>query len=549
MAEVSAVIAATILSLLFQTGSFFTSGFDLVMGDHLDHRLYIAILEHYRNVLLGKASFLSPGFFFPVSGVLAYTDCIALFAIPYCMLRFLSIDPYLAFQLVLMGTICLGVWSTWWLLRRYFRAGPAGSLIGAALFGSSSMYVANQHSQLRAAAFVPLLAVFLFRAIESRDRGERRAVRISLSAVALLYGGLLFTSFYIAWFVAVVGGVFCAAFVALNILAGHKDILRRLTGWLNTDLLLPAIAMAVIIAAFARVYLATYTRTGGRTLQGSVRFFGPWPVLFDSGPDNLTWGWICDSLSRYWETHYTELHRGWAPLTFGLFFLAGAFVLTRVSKKGRSRTILLAASFVTVLCLVPFIISIFGHFPWRIIYAIVPGAKGIRAGFRMTLVLNLLVVTGCSLAVCYLETILRRRRWSFGSRALVLSALAVILIGEQANSEATGQLSRKQQLGYLQSTPPPPSNCRSFYAIAHHPKHSDLARAGDLAAVDAELVSVAVKVPTLNGYSGLTPPDWNLKIFAPGYDNNVQLWVRQHQLTNVCSYDLDNQVWNQAAAF
>src|SRR5512133_1933997 len=91
--------------------SFLTSSHNRIAGNIGDNRMYMALAEHWYSVFRGLQSWNAPGFFYPQSGVMAYTDTFFLEALPYSLLRLAGCDPYLAFEgqfviLTLIGFTC-----------------------------------------------------------------------------------------------------------------------------------------------------------------------------------------------------------------------------------------------------------------------------------------------------------------------------------------------------------------------------------------------------------------------------------------------------------
>jgi hypothetical protein len=63
-----------------------------------------------------------------------------------------------------------------------------------------------------------------------------------------------------------------------------------------------------------------------------------------------------------------------------------------------------------------------------------------------------------------------------------------------------------------------------------------------LYANDAAFIAAKYAIPTLNGYSAWTPPDWHL--FNPAdadYAPAVAQWVARNRLDHVCVLDIDRR--------
>src|SRR5581483_2212301 len=112
-AALSVVVALAATGVFFR--AFLTSHGNLIAGDTGDNRFIIAILEHWRAVARGQASFTSPNFFWPERGVLGYSESLFLMAVPYGLFRALGLDIYLAFESCLIVLRLIGFYSMLWL--------------------------------------------------------------------------------------------------------------------------------------------------------------------------------------------------------------------------------------------------------------------------------------------------------------------------------------------------------------------------------------------------------------------------------------------------
>src|SRR5687767_6226774 len=106
----------------------------LTSGDAGDARIAMALFEHWRTVILGRAAdWRSPIFFFPKEGVLGNTDGFALFAVPYTIAR-LKFDEFLSYDLALATVFLVGFVSMALLLRDGLRLPHLVAILGAILF-------------------------------------------------------------------------------------------------------------------------------------------------------------------------------------------------------------------------------------------------------------------------------------------------------------------------------------------------------------------------------------------------------------------------------
>ena len=96
-------LAAALAAAITFFWPFFASHGDTLSGDLGDNRLHLVILEHWRAAVAGQAPALSPNFFAPDPGVLAYSDAVLLCVPPYLLLRALTLEPHLAYQRTLFA--------------------------------------------------------------------------------------------------------------------------------------------------------------------------------------------------------------------------------------------------------------------------------------------------------------------------------------------------------------------------------------------------------------------------------------------------------------
>ena len=88
-----------------------------------------------------------------------------------------------------------------------------------------------------------------------------------------------------------------------------------------------------------------------------------------------------------------------------------------------------------------------------------------------------------------------------------------------------------------------PENCSAFYVAAAAPGNSNREDFRDQNYMhDAMLISIRRHVPTLNGRSGKTPPNWSLRnVTAPEYEESVGQWIKRHKVEgNVCRLEIED---------
>ena len=524
-----------VLAVVFLQREFVFSAFRDTAGDLGDGRLYIVILEHWRHVLLGSEHPGSLLFFFPAPDVLAYSDCVALYAIPYALLRAMGAGGFLAFQGSLFLASVVGFLAAFWLLIRHFDFDPLYACWGAILFAvPNQVSLAALHPQLLAVSFIPLIVFLGMEGAARLRRGNRAAGRWLLIGSGLLLSALFLTSFYVAWFALFSAGVL----IVLAALGNPSAALQAVRRFWREGMVF-ALALGAGLVPFLLLYLPAARTLGGRPF-GDITLAGP-SALVNIGPGNLFWR----RLIQIGGSH--ELHYGWPPVTLALFLASAAYVwwpasaLAHASANERWRLSLARSLSLSVLVVLALLVASNGSAPaWLLVYKMAPGANAIRAPFRGAVALNGALVLACLSGVWLMSKRLARSR--FAALAPLLAWVAVFSIGEQINMEGMYRNDRVVEEGLLERVPPPPPGCRSFF-VSPWPESI---RPSYGSQVDAMLIGERVNLPTLNGYSGWVPRGWDLNP-GPDYEKRALDWAGRYALASgLCRLDLPKATWTLA---
>jgi hypothetical protein len=524
-----------VLAAVFLQREFVFSAFQYTMGDLGDGRFYLVIVEHWRRVFLGAEHAHNLSFFFPAPGVLAYSDCLLLYAIPYTLLRAMGAGIFLAFQWSLFLISMVGFLSAFWLLIRHFDFDPLYASWGAMLFAApNQLFLSSMHPQLFAVNFVPAI-VFLGMEGAARLRSRRVAAgRWLFIGCGFLLSALFLTSFYVAWF-ALFSAMLFIALVALGNPSAAWRAVRRF--W--REGMVFALAAGAGLVPFLMLYGPAAGSLGGRPFA-DVALARPYD-LANIGPANIFWRLVFPINTAH------EMQYGWPPVTLALFLASAAYAWWPASAKAHSsaeerwrliltRTLSLLALLVLGLLVIPN-----GSAPaWMLAYRLAPGANAIRAPFRGAVVLN-----GALVLVCLSGVWLMSRRLA-GTRFTLLASLlpwiALFSLLEQANAWPVYRNDRVVEEGLLARVPPPPPGCRSFFVTPW----PEAIRPSYGSQIDAMLISQRFNLPTLNGYSGWVPPGWDLNP-GPDYEKHALDWASRHALTSgLCRLDLPKATWTLA---
>jgi hypothetical protein len=527
------------------------SGGRLVTGNVGDARLYIVTLEHWLAAIRGDVSFRSPIFFWPERGVLGYTDCVALFVPPYALARLIGLDRYLAFQVTLMLLKAVGFVAMYLLLRRSVRVDRGLAALGAALFTiSNASYLAAGHTQLLSVALVPVVWLLGWRAYARRSTP-------SLVTAAVLLALLLFTSFYIGWFTIFVSAL--AAVVAAGLVAADEGVgapwrrIRAAARGARGRIVLATVTFLVALAPFLAVYLPTLRKVGGRHFEEVLAYVPtPWHAV-DVGPGNLVWGALVripGSAATVFSD--SELRRGWPPLLLGVLAITVLVGSWRRVHRGRraqppreSSTLVLTLGLTVILAWA--LVARYGDVtPWRVVWALVPGASAIRVPVRIAHVLNALVIGAVMAGLdAFRRPDARASGGAWRWRTLVVAVLGIALLVEQLNVASIAAISREAELAKFSRIGPPLDDCRQFYVV--RTPTNDIMPTVE-AQIDAMLVAYEYMVPTLDGYSGNLPPRWHLNLFDDGAPARARRWAVAHRVARgLCVLDLTTATWARDA--
>lgn len=502
------------------------SGFESIPGDIGDGRFNLAVLEHWYRVATAGESWTSPNWYWPQSGVLGYSDSLALLAPPYVGARLAGLDVVAAAALAQMAAWALGFAGMAALLARGLGLVPVAALAGAAAFaGGSALYqsLTVGHLQMIGVEAVPWFALFALLWLRDGRAAWSAAAALTLAA-------LLSTAFYVGWFTVlatVVAGVLALARAprsALSALAARK-----------ASLAVGVAVLAVALVPFALVYGPVAAHSPPRPWAEAVRSLPDLPHLLEAR-GNALWGPVAAALWPEAAGRGGELGKGFSWGLLALFLGSLGWLAARGSSAGSPFTRRFAVILgVTVLLCWLLMLRIGEFSAWTAVYRWFPAGGSIRSVFRFNLVLAVPVMVVAATGLDGLWRAGGRRRWCG-------AALAALVVVEQLNL-SPGVLSRARHIDSLDRVPAAPAVCRSFVLMGANPAPEYRRWSRQISAV---LIAQARGIPTLNGYSGMAPPGWRL--FDPtdrdGYRRAVAEWAESHGVKDgLCGLDLEAGQW------
>jgi Domain of unknown function (DUF4214) len=532
----------------------FSSRFDKFFGDRGDVRGTIYVCEHWYQWVLGKTHLMSPGFFYPVKGTLAYSDFLVGYAIPYSIVRSLGLGMFSSIEVVVILMTFLGYVACFVLLKRVFRLSLLPACAGAMFFAfSSPKFFQTSHLQLQYIVFLPVICGVLVIFVRNSHELSQRKASVFLSSAAILWLLQAATTFYYAWFLLLWSLLFLLTSL---ILKPSRSLLFALTKRYWRAQLAGTAVFFLALGLFIYSYLPGIRTASWTPYEYVIQMVPSWWSLLCMGYGNYLWGWLLPLIMPApWPENWAELMVGiglvpsitWIVVTIWMirrFWSRSETALSRVTVSDA------APAFLTALVVATMLFYIIGfnygnnHSPWFYVNEYLPGAKAIRAVSRYVIFLTLpmaiafawLIERGIKRVAKY-----RRKRTRIALTA-VLTIVAAFGIFEQFGVFKIGGtgFSKRVEETYLRAmTTKLASDCTTFYITPGSGNHGPFEYQ-----YDAMLISIMTGIPTLNGYSGHTPPGWELYLVSDaGYEEKVRKWVEsQHIQGKVCRLEVDPQV-------
>lgn len=519
------------------------TGFRNLMGNSGDTSLIVYLLEHWFTVLHGRASWSSPAFFWPVKGVLGWSDGLVLFEVFYTPLRLAGCDQFLAAQLTVVFLSLVGFLSFVAVVRDLFSPPRWLALAGGLVFTfANDLWVNVGRLQLLGVWIVPFLVWLALRALRARSRLRS----ITLGALfGVLEGLFFFTSYYVAWFCVLAAALAAIAAFAVSprrvVAARDRWIVGKWPAWVAA-----AAGFAVALIPFLDVYLPARQQVLHSDYRTVVELYGAHlHDLLNQGPGNIFWGSSMRSLVPSIRLSGSEMDYAVTPILLTCAVLgsvAAAWASRRRAGRASERAVIAAGAAASAVVLSFLPVRFHSGSLWIVAWHL-PGGSAIRAIDRVALLAGVMAVTALVAAGSELWDLMGRgdagrvpRRRA--GRVVIIAVVALIVV-EQVNTQVTSGLNRPQQLALLRSVPAAPSGCRSFY-LTDGP-HPDVLFF--VFQIDAMLISQKVGLPTINGYTGYDPKGWSLQSPGPGYAAGVDEWIAAHRLRDVCRLDLADMTW------
>jgi hypothetical protein len=416
-----------------------------------------ALLTHPQQVL-------DANIFYPRTRTLVYSEAnlaAGALAVPgYWITR----DPYVAHNFVLVLSFVLAATSMYYLVR-YLAGDRRGAIVAAIAFAFAPHVFAHlQHIQLLMTAGIPLALLAFHRLADAPATGRGVTLGIVMAAEA-------YACAYYAMFVMLMMPV------ATLVVAGTRRLWASQAYW--RAIAIAALVGVLLTLPLAVQYFSLQRATGfARDLSEARQFSADWRAyLASSAYAHL---WMLGLLGRWKEV----LFPGFTAAIFGI---AGAVAGWRSTSRNRETVLLYCA---------------FGLLAWWIslgpaaglysaLYSLVPGFTFLRASSRFGLIVTFSLAVLAGFGVPALLSRVRRP-------GIVFAMLVAIAIGESIES-----------VGYRAVPPVAPA----YRVLAHLPRGGLLelpvySRRFAFMRARYMLGSTAHWQPLVNGYSDYIPPDF-----------------------------------------
>ena len=511
------------------------TNFNFVFGDTWDGRIMSVLLSHWLKTAMSIQTWNQVPYFYPYADTLGYNDggfITGMLTVPF---RLLGVDVYRAPDCAVAVLKLVGFIAMARLLDRLVARRSLASLFGAALF-TLMIASANDagHTQLLTVALAPLQFLLLLKALD-RLQGPPIPFLIWSTVTLVLMGAWLITSFYMAWFFL----LFCLFLLGVWAILDFGSVrmaVKILLANRGCRLIGVMVVFAASITPFLIVYLPKLIETKGYAFSEALIYRQHLYDIINTGPDSLIWGELFSRLLRIWP----EMARGEASVGFTpdiiimLLVFAGLVIVTRTL---RLTPILLGIAWTTLILLI-LPISLGPISLWWLVFKFVPGATGIRVIARLWLMTAFPV---CLLVTCLIH------HWGCARRGAWFAVpLAVLALAGQFNMKSPVFLDVASELAFLNSVPPPPPACQSFFVTRHSADAEDGNVIVNLYSNNVAAMAIAdkINIPTIQGFSTFNPPDWKFEAFpASTYMTRVKRYVTTHKLDDICGYDLQDRIW------
>jgi len=382
--EYSILIVATATSSLFIFRSHFQN---LMLGESVDTRLYIALLEHWLRVFQDPSNFRDVYFFYPVTNGLGYSDGHLLFSIPYSILRSLNFSLVTAWSITTILVHLVGSLG-WILLSRKLLLNFATQIFFVLTMSLSATLVTRIEGLPTSAAGFTLISfvfLFLYKIFYEKNQKNKFFTLLCLVLYLIL---LALTLWYVAFFAIVHSSIFSLLFLFHSRKTINLKVI--LYSFFYNLAKLQSLIIVILIIFFTSIWLSIYlpvatqpTRPWWEVYKNSSSLKH---VFFSSYLNN---GFMQYFFNFGYSTYPEERLIG-LPILLSISFIL-IFLVFLISKKNLPKINL--ANFSIINSITALLISLIfmrlgNNFSlFKVFWEFFPGLNSIRAPSRYTIIL------------------------------------------------------------------------------------------------------------------------------------------------------------------
>ena len=476
--------------------------FTAIPGNFGDPRLNSVFLEHVYGWVMGRyPSLWSPQFFYPFENVLAFSDN-HLGSVPiYMLLRLLDFSREGAMAGWIVAGCALNFIASYWVLRKLSFSGFAAAA-GAFVF-SSAMPVLGEpdHAQLVYRFATPLCFYYFWLAIQKGEPAK-------LGIAALWLAEQFYCSIYLGVFLSY---LLLATFIA-SLLINPKGFFPFLwrswqSYWQTESILKKGLAIGGVIIGVGLIvallwkYKLVAKDYGYSWSRAEILSLLPRPgsyLVADQSPISSFLGKTAQGIS--WR-HPHQLFIGFGIACFfcaGLLITGFAVLRHKIAQDARIKLAWVVS--LALLLLVITTLSINDHSVYQYLLKL-PGVNGLRVVSRIILVELLPVAILVAIACTALERVLAKSSRTLQLSIFLISALLI------STETLTLEIPKKtftqwrERITTQRTLLPEPLAVNSVLYISQKLNEWDY-----LTGIDAMILAQELGVPTLNGFSGQSPP-------------------------------------------
>jgi hypothetical protein len=487
------------------------SDLEFIPGDVGDAPLNNYFLEHGFQWLSGiQESFWNAPFFYPEPNVMTFSDNF-LGTLPfYSAFRFSGFDREKSFQFWIITIFILNYIFCFWVLRR-FKISSTGSSAGAFIFTFSLPVIAQlSHIQLLPRFMVPLAFYFTWRYLKKPDL--KLLTGLCLSIIWQFY-----CTIYIGYFLVLA----LTAFVISCAIINAKDYRWREVLWISKSIFVYRTVIITVSCLILTPLLLPYYKA---SLEYGLRGWGQISTMLPRVqsfllPVNGTLIWsrfriMGDALPMAWEH---EIFMGAFP------WLAAFIAILGILRKDKDEISKIGGTVAISILLILLSVLYWNGFSFYKLITIVPGAKAIRAVTRIMLVLSFPFAIAAGALFTTFEDIISKKKLRYLSPVFSVILLSILVADQYVTAHTQPRYSKMDSQSrsraiadeVLKRNPSakvfaymPPKDVYQPYTVHMY----------------AMLASQSIHVPTINGYSGGLPKNYELHI---NYDKPwaLKLWM------------------------